>query len=302
MEINSYFITGGTGFLGSRLANFLVNKGATVHLLKRKKSNLLRLKEVENQVNFVEEDEFSPINFFLKNKIDCVIHAATDYGQKNSDPLNIIETNLILPLNILNGAIASKVGIFINTDTVLDKKVNGYSLSKSQFKDWLKTRSTEIIAINVALEHFYGPLDNDTKFTTFIIRSFLNAVEDLSLTKGEQTRDFIYVDDVILAFWKIIRGLKHKSNGFFSYQVGSGSSITIKDFVLLVKGLTGNTTTNLNFGAIPYRDNEVMNVSINLESLKRLGWVSKTNLIEGLTRTIEMERLALQNEKTTITK
>jgi nucleoside-diphosphate-sugar epimerase len=174
MEINSYFITGGTGFLGSRLANFLVNKGATVHLLKRKKSNLLRLKEVENQVNFVEEDEFSPINFFLKNKIDCVIHAATDYGQKNSDPLNIIETNLILPLNILNGAIASKVGIFINTDTVLDKKVNGYSLSKSQFKDWLKTRSTEIIAINVALEHFYGPLDNDTKFTTFIIRSFLN--------------------------------------------------------------------------------------------------------------------------------
>ena len=302
MEIKSYFITGGTGFLGSRLANFLVENGAIIYMLKRKKSNLLRLKEIENQVHFVEEDEFSPINFFSKNKIDCVIHAATDYGQKNSDPLNIIETNLILPLDILNGAIANKVGVFINTDTVLDKKVNGYSLSKSQFRDWLKTRSTEIIAINVALEHFYGPLDNDTKFTTFIIRSLLNAVEDLNLTKGEQARDFIYVDDVILAFSQIIKGLKNKSNGFFSYQVGSGVPITIKEFVLLVKDLTGNTTTNLNFGAIPYRDNEAMNVSINLESLKRLGWISKTNLIEGLTRTIEIERLALQNEITNMAK
>jgi nucleoside-diphosphate-sugar epimerase len=296
MEVKNYFITGGTGFLGSRLANFLVDSSKTVYVLKRKKSNLVRLSSIINKIHFVEESEFIPINFFSNNKIDCVIHAATDYGQKNSDPLNIIETNLIMPLDILNGAIASKVPIFINTDTVLDKKVNGYSLSKAQFRDWLNARSSEIIAVNVALEHFYGPLDNDTKFTTFIIRSLLKSVESINLTKGEQTRDFIYVEDVVLAFWQIIKGIKSKANGFYNYQVGSGTSITIKEFVMLVKSLTGNTATNLNFGAVPYRENEAMNVCISLEPLKDLGWLAKTTLTEGLTKTIEMERLSIQNE------
>ena len=54
--------------------------------------------------------------------------------------------------------------------------------------------------------------------------------------------------------------------------------------------LTGNTHTQLNFGAIPYRNNEVMETHVNTSKLRALGWKPDTLLIDGLSKMIKLER------------
>jgi len=178
---------------------------------------------------------------------------------------------------------------FLNTDTVIDKNVNHYSLSKNQFLDWLKDCSSQINCLNVALEHFYGAFDNETKFTTLMIHQLINKVEKIDLTKGDQKRYFIHIDDVVSAFLVILDNINNFEPHFKSFEVSTENSISIKDFMLLAKELTKNTNTKLNFGAIPYRKNEQMNYKTNISGLKKWGWAPMVSLEEGLSKTINEE-------------
>jgi nucleoside-diphosphate-sugar epimerase len=179
---------------------------------------------------------------------------------------------------------------FINTDTILDKRINDYTLTKKQFKEWLYTYSADLICINVALEHFYGPFDDKSKFVSNIISQLLNEVVELEFTPGEQKRDFIYISDAVSAFETIVKRLKNLSNGIYEYQVGTGVSISIKDIVVKIKSLCGNNVTNLKFGALPYRLNEIMNIQPDISSLVELGWKPTYDIERGLAATIAAER------------
>lgn len=74
---------------------------------------------------------------------------------------------------------------FINSDTILDKQVNHYSLSKRQFVDWLEHFRTDVTCVNVALEHFYGPGDDPSKFVMWVIRQLLAGTPRIDLTPGD---------------------------------------------------------------------------------------------------------------------
>jgi len=290
--MDKILLTGATGFLGSHLLIGLLEKtNYEIVILKRSFSNTFRIDEVlkNPRVKFYDLDKTNLENIFKENKIETIIHCATNYGRNNEDILNIVQSNLMLPLNLLQLAIKYGVKTFINTDTVIDKNVNQYSLSKKQFLDWLKEGASKINCVNVSLEHFYGALDNNTKFTTYIIKSLLNNVEKLDLTKGEQKRYFIYIDDVVEAFLTILENIEGFDKSFTSFEVSTSENITIKDFVLLVKELTKNTNTKLNFGTIPYRENELMECKTDISALKNLGWSPKTEIKEGLKKTISEE-------------
>jgi predicted glycosyltransferase involved in capsule biosynthesis len=75
-----------------------------------------------------------------------------------------------MPLQLLELGKKTRVNCFINTDTILDKRVSYYSLSKNQFREWLELYAKEMICLNVALEHFYGPYDDNTKFVSIYHR------------------------------------------------------------------------------------------------------------------------------------
>lgn len=287
---NNIFVTGSTGYLGSVLVRELVCLGFNVYCLRRLNSNIYRLADISSFINWVNLESINFNDFFSNHQIDYVLHCATNYGRKESDPISTIEANLTLPLRILHAASINNVKVFINTDTVLDKGVNHYSLSKSQFFDWLETYSDRITGINVALEHFYGPDDDPSKFVTYVINSLLSKVKRLELTPGHQKRDFIYIDDVTQAFMKLIDNVKHFERGFYRFEVGSGKPIEICAFVELAKNISGNEVTFLDFGAIPYRKNEVMNSDVDTSGLKELGWTPSISLEEGLRRTIISEK------------
>ncbi len=285
----TYLFTGGTGFLGSNILKTMITQRIRIIVLKRKTSNLSRIEKIADKIDFYNIESTDLDKLFQDNQISKIIHCATNYGRQKVSSIEILEANLILPLKLLE--LGRKYGTrhFINTDTVLDMRVNEYSLSKNQFKQWLQTFAEKMVCINVEIEHFYGPSDDRSKFVSHIIHSLLDKVDKIDLTPGEQKRCFIYIDDVVDAFVKIIKKSDSLENGYFNYQVGSEEPIEIRKFVEQAKALTGNTMSQLNFGALKYRKNEVMSPRLNLSALKRLGWEQKVTLSEGLIKTIEKE-------------
>lgn len=292
MSVIKLLLTGATGFLGSNILKSLYNKYDVI-ILKRSFSKLDNIKVLEDNFTSYNIDEISIDSIFEKEKkIDIIIHCATNYGRKQEQPSTIIESNLIFPLKILEIAAKKGTKLFINTDTSLSKldKVQGYMqnyiLSKKQFLEWgkLYAETQKISFVNLILEHIYGPGDDSSKFIAFLIESFKNDVVSIDLTAGEQYRDFIYIDDVVNAYLTVIRS-NVELPGFSEFEVGSGNEIRIRELVELTKDLMDSKTV-LNFGAIGYRENEVMSSKADISLLLSLGWEPEFDLKKGLRKYI----------------
>ena len=287
---NNILMTGATGFLGSNLLRELIKHKYEVTILKRSLSNISRIKDLIGSVKSFNLDEIYIESIFKKVKVDVILHCATSYGRADTDPFLVIDANLLLPLELLEIGKKNNIKYFVNTDTILNKRINYYTLSKNQFKDWLEMCSEELVGVNVLLEHFYGPFDDKTKFISFIIDKLLKNALEIDLTEGKQKRDFIYIDDVVAAFIKILENLNNLKFGVHNYEIGTNKSFKIREVVDLIKQISANTVTKYNFGAIAYRKNEIMNSKVDIKAIRNLGWKPKYSLLQGLTRTINEEK------------
>lgn len=282
-------LTGATGYLGSHLAEALLNTGHSVVALKRKTSSLSRLESILPKITLLDVDGLDMSAPFKDyGKIDAVIHTAASYGRNGESASQIVDANLGFPLKLIDAAIAADVCVFLNTDTALEKFLNAYSLSKRQFAEWGQhfSQQKKIRFLNLRLEHFYGAGDDDSKFTTHVIKSCLMNSPELKLTLGEQKRDFIYIDDVVAAYLLLLEKQESLTDWFAEFDVGSGKAVTIRQFVEAVHQLTASTT-RLNFGAHPYREGEVMLLQADTEPLRELGWHCGHSLEQGLKQVIE---------------
>lgn len=279
-------LTGATGFLGSYLVKSLLHNGYDVSILKRSFSDTWRIETVLKRLHIYNLDICS-INQPFKDhgRYDAIIHTATCYGRNGESVQQICEANVVLPLQLLETAVAYNTTTFLNTDTILQKYLNKYSMSKKQFMEWGEKFANEgaIKFINIQLEHFYGPKDDKSKFTTYVMNSCRENKSSLKLTEGEQKRGFIYITDVVDAYLLLLQKLDDLPEKFQDYTVGSGSAISIRDFVEIVHQLS-NSKTYLNFGVIPYRDGEIMESKADITLLKKLGWFPKVSIVEGITK------------------
>jgi len=291
-KLQTILLTGATGFLGSYLLKDLLLKGYKVVILKRSTSNTDRLESLLDQCVSYDVD-IQPLELaFEKQRIDVVIHLACHYG-RNDDPIHeVIESNLIFGLRILDACLKFNTDTFFNTDTLLQKHLNIYTLSKKQFVEWLKQASDKIQVVNLKLEHIYGPKDDTTKFVPWLLSKLKANVPEVRLTLGEQERDFIYIDDVV-SVYLILLGKKNSLPGFSEFDVGTGQLITVREFVervvFLYQQSIAQVQTKLLFGAIPYRKDEMMSINVDTEDLKKIGWQSKISLDEGLNKIIKEE-------------
>jgi nucleoside-diphosphate-sugar epimerase len=282
-------LTGITGYLGSHLAKAILNRGDEVIGLKRRSSSLNRIDNILPKLvlHDLEDTDLSVLLSQL-GKIDAVIHTATCYGRKGESSTEILQANLVLPLKLLNAAIEAGVDLFINTDTVLDKFLNPYALSKGQFAEWGQffADQKKILFLNLKLEHFYGPNDDPTKFTAHVINSCLNNAPELNLTLGEQQRDFIFINDVVSAYVLLLDKHNTFEENFVEFEIGSGIAVTIKKFVETAHRLT-TSITRLNFGALPYRSGEAMYSKAKTDQLETLGWHCHYDIEAGITQIIK---------------
>lgn len=287
-------LTGATGFLGSHLLEALVNEGYELVILKRSFSNTWRIDHLMDRVKSYNIDMIPLEKAFEEQKIDVVIHTATNYGRKNENVFNIVDVNLMFSLKLLETAAYFDTDAYFNTDTYFNtgtlqyKYLSNYTLSKKQFVEWLRTfgESKKIKAVNLRLEHIYGPKDDTSKFVVWLTEKLLSNTNEINFTKGEQKRDFIFVGDVVNAYILLLRQtdlLPHVSE----FDVGTGMQISIKEFVFKLKDTIESlsnepTLTKLNFGAVPYREGEMMEVEEDVTSLFDIGWKPNFTLEDGL--------------------
>ncbi len=281
-------VTGATGFLGSHLVKGLLKQGHKVIIMKRSFSNTWRLQEILPLLISYDLDTIDFTQPFQDiPSIDAIIHTATCYGRNKENISYLAQTNTLFPLQLLERAIKYNIPTFINTDTVLDKFLNPYALSKKHLREWGQyfANLEKIRFVNIKLEHMYGEDDDDSKFTSYVINSCLNNVKKLELTAGEQKRDFIYIEDVVSAYL-ILLDQAHQQSGYFQdYELGSGEAVSIRELVEMIHKMT-QSRTKLNFGVIPYRPQEVMHSQADISQLTSLGWQLQSTLEQGLLSTI----------------
>ncbi len=286
-------LTGSTGFLGSYLLKSFVKSGYEVIALKRSTSNTYRINDYLKKVTLYNIDKVNLEDIFKKHKINIVINTVTNYGRIDNKISSILDTNLIFGLKLLEESVNSNAKAFINTDTLLERNINAYALSKAQLVDWMKFLSNkQTKMINIKIEHMYGALDDENKFIYWLINKLKQNVEKIDLTSGVQKRDFIYIDDIVNAYEIIIQNINTFSN-YEEFELGSGNSIEVKNFVekIYQEILNKQTlSTKLNFGAVSYRDNENMNIQANIEKLTNLAWKPKVSIEDGIKKILEEEK------------
>lgn len=280
--MKTILITGINGYLGSHLAKTLSAEYNIIGL-EYSLDNLFRIADCNYKV-YAAKDGI-PDAVFTEQAIDIVLHTATFYGKNDEDYMQMFNTNLDSPLKLLDKAIKYECQLFLNTDTVLDRFVSTYSLTKRQFQEWLYLRKNEIKVINMQLEHFYGSGTSPTNFISYMIDKLKNNEPQIDLTLGEQRRDFIYIDDVVKAYLRVIQKQDQLFDSYSSFQVCTNQLISIKDLMITLKELT-NSDSVLNFGAVPYRENELMHSDTDNSALIKLGWKPKYTIKEGLKKTI----------------
>jgi len=282
--MKTVLVTGATGFLGSHLLESLLKRGYSVVILKRSTSDTWRINQLLEKVKSYDVDCESLERAFEEQYIDVIIHTACHYGRNGDEIAAVVESNLMFGLKVLDACLKYNVSTFINTDTLLEKELNTYTLSKKQFVEWLQQKSKVIQIVNLKLEHMYGPKDDATKFVSWLLSQLKDNVPEINLTSGEQRRDFIYIDDVVSAYMTALLKLD-MLDGFSEFEVGTGNSITVKSFIQELKAsyenIFGVSKTALNFGAVPLREGEVLNIEVDNSALSELGWEAKVQLGEG---------------------
>jgi nucleoside-diphosphate-sugar epimerase len=290
-------ITGGTGFLGSHLVHELLQNNYRVILLKRSASNTWRLEDIFEKIVCYDIDKTGLEAAFIDHHIDVVIHTACCYGRNNEKASAIVDTNVMFGLKLFELADKFNTDTFFNTDTLLQKYLNVYSLSKKHLVDWLKQLSGKVQVINMKLEHMYGPKDDITKFVPWVIEQLKQNKEKIELTEGKQKRDFIFVTDVVSAYLAV---LKQRSGltRFTEFDVGTGEPITVRRFVTELadqyKKQNRENNTEIEFGSLPYREGEMMEVAVDTSSLKKIGWVPNVSFVDGIGGIISPPRIPIK--------
>lgn len=284
-------VTGGNGYLGTFLCAELEKCNAEVYILDRKTVG----KPNEFGVDISNREEV----FEIVNKIrpQIVFHLAALLHRERSfiDYDNIHAVNYTGTLNLLLALRENPCEKFVFTSTseiyganiapftenMQPQPVSPYSITKVLSENVIQIFSN-LYGQNytiLRLFNFYG--ENMPK--SFFIPELLDSLENkdtFKMTCGEQTRDFLYVKDVIQA---MILSAFSKEADCEIFNVCSGKGITLRDFVLECKDAL-DSSCNIEFGAIPYRDNEVWDmVGDNSKITERLGFKASYT-IDSLTK------------------
>lgn len=293
-------LTGATGFIGSHLARLLVKQGCEVYALVRPGSNLWRIKDIEAQLHLVWGDllNLDQVQVQLKAvKPELCIHAAwyVEPGRYLMAPENI--SILQASLNLVSQLIALKCPRFVGLGTCFEYDLSaGYLSEKSPLKPHTlyaasklalqivleqMASTTEMKSVWLRLFYQYGPFENKQRLVPSVICALLqNRV--VQVTKGEQVRDFLHIQDVVAAIWAVAQ-----SNLSGPVNIGSGQPVTVREVVTKIGTLLKRPELIL-LGALPYHPTEPMFVCANNQRLvEETTWQVHLELEQGLQYTIE---------------
>jgi nucleoside-diphosphate-sugar epimerase len=287
-------LTGATGTLGSALARHWVAQGHRVTALVRPGSDRRRLAAVAAQLQWLQADGDELVQTVRAHPAQVVVHTACAYGRRGETPLQLFEANLGLGVRLVQGLLARPTpgrATLLHTGTVLTPEVSLYALAKQQFSDWAQRlaqlQPAQLQCLELRLQHFYGPGDDDIKFSSHVLRSCRQQVPTLALTACTQRRDFIHLDDAVAAIDTVLQR-RAELPAWDAVDVGSGEAPPLRDFVETAHRLLGSRT-RLDFGALAVRAHEPPLCVADTRRLRAWGWRPRHSLASGLQATIAAE-------------
>lgn len=294
-------ITGGCGFLGSFITEYLVQKGFDVIITTRNIQKCWRLQHQEKykfeQGNLNNKEFIQRI--FKKNIVDVVIHLAWEgINNKERDDVKELD-NITYSRYLLELAGEQGIKLFIGLGSqaeygVSQKKINEDMLPKPislyGIAKWTVSQMGLLYAkkydFNYAwlrLFPLFGPRDNPEYMIPYAIISLLKNIPP-KLTLCEQKLDLLYVKDVPKLIGNIINSKKKFQD---VYNICSGKVVCLKNLIYEIKSLV-SSSANPCFGAIPYRGDGLMKVhGVNTKFKNFFGWIKITPRKQALLETID---------------
>ncbi len=282
-------VTGATGFIGQHMIKRLVKDGHNVLITINKTPSVeYSLKGI----NIGKENTNTITNFIKGNKIDGIVHLASVFLSSHTpeDIEKLIDSNIKFGTKLLDCAVNAHVKWFINTGTFWQNyqnknysPVNLYAATKQAFEDIARyyIETNQIKFCTIRLCDTYGP--NDTRAKIFNLwDKIAETGESLSMSPGEQLIDTSYIDDIINAYILLIHHLSAESsfitNGSI-FAIKAQKRYSLRELASLFEKTT-NKKLNINWGARPYRQREVMKPWDNGIIVPQ--WESKTSIEEGI--------------------
>jgi nucleoside-diphosphate-sugar epimerase len=299
------FVTGASGFLGANLVRRVLSTGAKVTVLMRPGVEPWRLDNVRDRVQIVEGDltSLGSENVLAGlGGVDVVYHfAATGLNQTVADDLAMIQTNVAGTYLALDFARRAGAARFIHLGTSgeygpcqradeedLPRPTGIYGATKASATILARAFSQRYGLDVVVLRPFavYGPYESSFRLVPHCILRSLHGVP-IEISSGEQTRDYIHVDDVVQAAELVA---SHPQAPGHTFNLCWGADTPIKDVVTRVVALTGSQSPIL-FGAKPHIPGEMWKTSGNPSKASALlGWAPRVKLDDGLRATIDWFR------------
>jgi UDP-glucose 4-epimerase len=236
-------ITGGKGFIGHNLVNFLIKKNIGVVVIDNETRISPGFKAHKN-VQYIHVDACNThLPSFLEGfKIDAVIHLAATVSVDECDksPIQSFQNNVTSTVAMAEFCKKNKIEnfIFASTAAVYLKEKSQYGFSKYISEEYIKHcfKKSNTAATILRFFNVYGPGAHSNGAYAPVIEKFLlkkEKGEPLTLYKpGYQTRDFIHVEDICNLIYKIL--FYQKRPGSKIFDVCTGKSISIKDIAKLI--------------------------------------------------------------------
>ena len=304
----SILITGGLGFVGVNLVSTLLSYGIKPYVLDYFPVD----SKIDERFLPFNLDELNFLNVNITNrekliakikeiKPNYLVHLAamTNLTKDFDYALQSVNINILGTLNLLEATqnlevksfvLLSSSDVYGEVDPPFKENqrilpASPYSVSKAAAEMYgLMFNRVYNIPITVLRSfNVFGKYQKTNRVIPFIIASLLKN-EKVKLTLGEQKREFNYVDNLIDA---ILLSLTTQESIGKILNIGSGESTTIKEIALKI-GKKLSKENLLDFGAIPYRKNEIWDMFCDNNLAKEvLNWKPRISIDEGLNQTIK---------------
>lgn len=300
-------VTGGAGFIASHITDAFVNEGHQVVVLDDLSSGFE--KNINTKAKFVKGnicDKELVEKLFNQEKFDIVNHHAAQMDVRRSvkDPAFDANTNILGTINLLQNAVKSKVKKFMFASTggaVYGEQSyfpadenhptqprSPYGISKLAVEKYLFFYNAEY-GLNYTILRYaniYGPRQNpfgEAGVVAIFSTKLLKGEQPIINGSGEQTRDYVFVDDVVKAN---LLTLNDNSNDI--YNIGTGIETNVNQLFHRLNKIIGANKEEKHGPAAP--GEQMRSVISSDKFYNKFGWKPSTTLEEGLKQTVESFR------------